>query len=79
MAAIYDPEGAVNIDKLAKDIKDQLPVYARPQFIRILTKIDLTGSYCSRETKKKLTWVIIKFVFSRNIQIKEKRSSNRCF
>ncbi|KYQ56708.1 Long-chain fatty acid transport protein 4 [Trachymyrmex zeteki] len=27
------------------DIKEQLPAYARPQFVRILTKIDLTGTF----------------------------------
>jgi solute carrier family 27 fatty acid transporter 1/4 len=43
MAAIYDAHGSLNINQLATDIKEQLPVYARPQFIRILTKIDLTG------------------------------------
>ncbi|XP_008209590.1 long-chain fatty acid transport protein 4 isoform X2 [Nasonia vitripennis] len=45
MAAIYDEDGTLNIDRLAKDVKEQLPVYARPQFIRILTKIDLTGTF----------------------------------
>lgn len=43
MAAIYDENATLDIDKLAIDIKEQLPAYARPQFIRILTKIDLTG------------------------------------
>ncbi|KAJ8679469.1 hypothetical protein QAD02_015256 [Eretmocerus hayati] len=45
MAAIYDEDGSLNVDKLASDVKDQLPTYARPQFIRILTKIDLTGTF----------------------------------
>lgn len=44
MAAIYDANGSLDIDRLAKDVKEQIPVYARPQFIRILTKIDLTGN-----------------------------------
>ncbi len=44
MAAIYDENGSLNIDRLAKDVREQIPVYARPQFIRILTKIDLTGN-----------------------------------
>lgn len=43
MAAIYDENGTLDINKLTVDIKEQLPTYARPQFIRILTKIDLTG------------------------------------
>ncbi|XP_011494913.1 PREDICTED: long-chain fatty acid transport protein 4 isoform X2 [Ceratosolen solmsi marchali] len=45
MAAIYDVHGSLNIEKLATDIKEQLPVYARPQFIRILTNLDLTGTF----------------------------------
>lgn len=43
MAAIYDENGTLDIDKLTIDIKEHLPAYARPQFVRILTKIDLTG------------------------------------
>ncbi|XP_067217259.1 long-chain fatty acid transport protein 4 isoform X2 [Linepithema humile] len=45
MAAIYDENGTLDIDKLTIDIKEQLPTYARPQFVRILTKIDLTGTF----------------------------------
>jgi len=43
MAAIYDADGTLDINKVTVDIKEQLPAYARPQFVRILTKIDLTG------------------------------------
>lgn len=45
MAAIYDEDGTVDVNKLASDIREQLPAYARPQFVRILTKIDLTGTF----------------------------------
>lgn len=45
MAAIYDADGTLDINKLIVDIKEQLPAYARPQFVRILTKIDLTGTF----------------------------------
>ncbi|KAL6431393.1 hypothetical protein ACFW04_007196 [Cataglyphis niger] len=45
MAAIYDENGTLDLNKLTVDIKEQLPTYARPQFIRILTKIDLTGTF----------------------------------
>lgn len=45
MAAIYDEQGTLDINKLATDIKEQLPIYARPLFVRILTKIDLTGTF----------------------------------
>lgn len=45
MAAIFDPNNAVNLDDLAKGIIKELPTYARPILIRILTKLDLTGTY----------------------------------
>ncbi|XP_055383921.1 long-chain fatty acid transport protein 1-like [Condylostylus longicornis] len=45
MAAIYDPQENLNLLEFSNNIKDILPVYARPQFIRLLTKIDLTGTY----------------------------------
>ncbi|KMQ93279.1 protein white [Lasius niger] len=45
MAAIYDENGTLDVNKLTVDIKEQLPAYARPQFVRILTKIDLTGTF----------------------------------
>lgn len=47
MAAIYDENGTLDVNKLTVDIKEQLPIYARPQFVRILTKIDLTGMHLS--------------------------------
>ncbi|XP_018058160.1 PREDICTED: long-chain fatty acid transport protein 4 isoform X2 [Atta colombica] len=45
MAAIYDADETLDINKVTVDIKEQLPAYARPQFVRILTKIDLTGTF----------------------------------
>lgn len=45
MAAIYDENNSLDIDRLGMDLKEQLPAYARPQFIRILTKIDMTGRF----------------------------------
>ncbi|XP_043476757.1 long-chain fatty acid transport protein 4-like isoform X1 [Leptopilina heterotoma] len=45
MAAIYDENGSLDIKRLSSDIKEHLPSYARPQFVRILTKIDLTGTF----------------------------------
>ncbi|CAH1133152.1 unnamed protein product [Ceutorhynchus assimilis] len=45
MAALYDPQREVSLDKLYKGLCEALPVYARPIFIRILTKLDLTGTY----------------------------------
>lgn len=43
MAAVYDPEERVDLKKLVEGVKKCLPSYARPIFIRILKKIDLTG------------------------------------
>ncbi|KAJ8970900.1 hypothetical protein NQ317_009052 [Molorchus minor] len=45
MAAILDPEESVDLKALAEGIKRALPFYARPIFIRVLRKIDLTGTY----------------------------------
>lgn len=43
MAAIYDEHSTLDINKLSTDLKEHLAFYAIPKFIRILTKIDLTG------------------------------------
>jgi solute carrier family 27 (fatty acid transporter), member 1/4 len=45
MAAILDPERGVNLEMLGEQIKSSLPSYARPQFIRLLTKVDMTGTF----------------------------------
>ncbi|KAL9875698.1 fatty acid transport protein 2 isoform 2-T2 [Glossina fuscipes fuscipes] len=49
MAAIYDPERQLDLDSFTLDLKKVLPVYARPQFLRFLTKIDLTGTFKLRK------------------------------
>ncbi|XP_047361366.1 long-chain fatty acid transport protein 4 isoform X1 [Vespa velutina] len=45
MAAICDETNTLNLKQLSSDIKDQLPFYARPQFLRILSKVDLTSTF----------------------------------
>lgn len=45
MAAILDPEGAVDLKSLAEGVRKALPSYARPIFLRILKKMDMTGTY----------------------------------
>lgn len=46
MAALYDPSRSVDLNKdLLEGLKRSLPIYARPIFIRILTKLDLTGKF----------------------------------
>ncbi|KAL7036209.1 hypothetical protein ACKWTF_008743 [Chironomus riparius] len=44
MAAIVDPERSLEIRTLNANLRKSLPNYARPQFIRILEKIDMTGT-----------------------------------
>ena len=44
MAAIYDEKATLDIDQLSIDLKEHLATYAIPRFIRIFSKIDLTGN-----------------------------------
>lgn len=44
MAAISDPEKTLDISALGENLRKVLPTYARPQFLRILEKIDMTGT-----------------------------------
>lgn len=45
MAAIADPEKKIDLSSLAKGLKDKLPSYARPLFIRIIPKSHLTSTF----------------------------------
>lgn len=49
MAAIYDPNREVDLDKFAVNLNKVLPSYAKPLFIRFLTKVDLTGTFKLRK------------------------------
>lgn len=49
MAAIYDPERQVDLQQFSENLAKVLPSYARPQFLRFLTKIDLTGTFKLRK------------------------------
>lgn len=44
MVAISDPEKTLNLKELGQNLRKALPTYARPQFLRILEKIDMTGT-----------------------------------
>lgn len=58
MAALYDPSRSVDLNKdLLEGLKRSLPIYARPIFIRILTKLDLTGKFL-------LLWCIAFYVLN---------------
>lgn len=43
MVAIVDPNDETDLNTLAQGIDKNLPVYARPLFLRILPKLELTG------------------------------------
>lgn len=44
MVAISDPEQTLSIKELSENLIKALPSYARPQFLRVLEKIDMTGT-----------------------------------
>lgn len=45
MAAILDVDKTLDLTHLANGLKQILPNYARPQFIRLLNTVDLTGTF----------------------------------
>ncbi|XP_023173511.2 long-chain fatty acid transport protein 4 [Drosophila hydei] len=49
MAAIYDPQRELDLDVFAANLAKVLPAYARPQILRLLTKVDLTGTFKLRK------------------------------
>ena len=44
MAAIHDPDGVVDIEELGNAVKEQLPSFARPLFVRLVKQLDITGN-----------------------------------
>lgn len=51
MAAILDTEKTVDMKQLAVGLKSAMPAYARPIFVRILDKVDMTGTYKLRKVE----------------------------
>lgn len=46
MVAIVDPDhNKIDLDLLAIEVQTQLPAYARPLFVRLLSTIDMTGTF----------------------------------
>lgn len=45
MAAIADPLGELDLKKLARDLDDCLPSYARPMFLRFMNDLDITSTF----------------------------------
>merc|ERR1712130_1058599 len=42
---IPDPERKVDVEKLYEGVREKLPAYARPIFVRLVNKIDVTATY----------------------------------
>lgn len=49
MAAILDDCNSLNLSALAEGLNNKLPAYARPQIIRRLEKVDVTGTFKLRK------------------------------
>lgn len=45
MVALVDPTKSLDLDKLIKGVKVNLPVYAQPLFFRIMDSVPLTGTF----------------------------------
>lgn len=50
MAALEDPEHCINLKNLTECFEKSLPSYARPIFIRIVDKLELTGTFKIKKT-----------------------------
>ncbi len=50
MAAIMDPDKNLDLKDLASQLTKALPAYARPLFIRVLSAIEMTGTYKMKKT-----------------------------
>ena len=44
MVAIHDPDDEVDVQRLGIEIKDLLPSFARPLFVRLVKQLDITGN-----------------------------------
>jgi len=45
MAAIVEPDDGLDLKKFLQAVKRQLPTYAVPLFVRVVEKVDLTGTF----------------------------------
>ena len=48
MVAIHDPDDEVDVKRLVIEIKDLLPSFARPLFVRLVKQLDITGKHLCR-------------------------------
>lgn len=53
MVAVVDPKNEIDLNNLAEGIDKNLPVYARPLFLRILQQLEMTGTYKVKKTELK--------------------------
>lgn len=74
MAAILDPDRTTDFKILAQGIRKALPSYARPIFIRILSKVDLTGKFSLSFFRTRSVFL---FTCSRHLQIEKTRLTKR--
>ncbi|KAK2713493.1 hypothetical protein QYM36_009386 [Artemia franciscana] len=51
MTAILDNDDSLDLDELAAGLKQALPPYARPLFVRSVKEMDMTGTYMLRKDK----------------------------
>lgn len=51
MAAIADPQGQLNPDELYQELQKVLAPYARPMFLRLLPRMDTTGTFKIQKTR----------------------------
>jgi len=49
MVAIADPDGTLDINALTEEINKNLPLYARPLFVRKMKEVELTGTFKLRK------------------------------
>ncbi|CAH0603273.1 unnamed protein product [Chrysodeixis includens] len=50
MCGIVDVDGTLDLVKLATDLARDLPVYARPVFLRVMDSVDMTGTFKMKKT-----------------------------
>uniref|UniRef100_A0A2A4K8S3 Very long-chain fatty acid transport protein n=1 Tax=Heliothis virescens TaxID=7102 RepID=A0A2A4K8S3_HELVI len=50
MCGIVDVDGTLDLEKLARNLARDLPVYARPVFIRVMDSLDMTGTFKMKKT-----------------------------
>ncbi|CAF4767741.1 unnamed protein product [Pieris macdunnoughi] len=50
MCGIVDPDGSLDLEQLARDLARDLPPYARPIFVRVMSSMDMTGTFKMKKT-----------------------------